>query len=205
MTKAVAEYYWSLLPSGAQSVLDLGCGSGDIGRFAPANTAVFGVDLDADQIAIANRFSCARQWDLDSEQPLPIEAERFDAVIAKDVLEHLQRPWRLVKEIRRVLKPGGTLVASVICEFGRRTWSDYTHVRGFTAATAGQLIADGGFDVEGVWRMGGVPFSSRFRFLHVNRVLLRFPPAHWLWTSSYEVRAVKPVSSVRPARASHAR
>ncbi|MDO8584849.1 MAG: class I SAM-dependent methyltransferase [bacterium] len=38
---------------------------------------------------------------------LPFQDESFDAVICKSVLEHVEDPFRVVAELRRVLKPGG--------------------------------------------------------------------------------------------------
>jgi 2-polyprenyl-3-methyl-5-hydroxy-6-metoxy-1,4-benzoquinol methylase len=192
MKKAVAEYYWSLLPVSASNVLDLGCGTGDLGRYCPRSAKVHGLDADERAITVAMRSVSAQVWDLDLPKRLPFESDSFDAVVAKDILEHLQRPWQLLLEARRVLKPGGVLLASVICEFNRRTWSDYTHVRGFTEKAAVQLVTDAGFHVEGQWRMGGIPFSARWGFIHLNPLLLRVPPLHWFWTSSYEIRATKP-------------
>jgi len=193
MNQQVAEHYWSMIPSSAQVVLDLGCATGDMARFAPRPVSMFGLDADKNSVAVAGRFASVQQWDLDCARPLPYESAQFDAVVAKDVLEHLQKPWVLLQEVRRVLKPGGTLLVSVICEFGRRTWSDYTHVRGFTETTARQLIADAGFEVRDSWRMGGIPLSSRLSFVHLNRFILRVPPCHWIWTSSYELHATRPI------------
>ncbi len=198
MNKVVAAYYWSFIPETAQTVLDLGCGAGDIARFSIRPSRVYGLDCDQTAVTVANQFAIARHWDLDSGEQLPFNSDQFDAVIAKDVLEHLRQPWVLLQEVHRVLKPGGTLLVSVICEFGRRTWSDYTHVRGFTEATARELVADSGFTVINVRRMGGVPLSSRLNFVHLNPWILRFPPLHWMWTSSYEVHAIRPTRRTRP-------
>ncbi len=43
---------------------------------------------------------------------LPFKASSFDVVLCLEVLEHVERPWVAVEEIRRVLKPGGHLIAS---------------------------------------------------------------------------------------------
>ena len=46
------------------------------------------------------------QVDIDFE-PLPFSEKQFDLVIAQQILQHLQRPGKLISETYRVLKPGG--------------------------------------------------------------------------------------------------
>lgn len=191
MKPAVARFYWSRLGE-SQRVLDLGCGKGAIGALKPEHREVHGLDISAALVARLEGYASASVWNLDDDAPLPFADSQFDAVVAKDILEHLQRPWQTVAEIRRVLRPGGVVMASVICHRSRRVWSDYTHVRGFTEASARHLFSDKGFIVEGQWRMGGVPGSARLEAIHLVPTLLKIPVLDWVWTSSYELRAIKP-------------
>jgi SAM-dependent methyltransferase len=188
---AVAHFYWSHL-TGAKHVLDLGCASGDLGRHKPSGIVVRGMELNPVFVAQAQAYEDARQWDLDDPAPLPFDDACFDAVVAKDILEHLEKPWRTLAEIKRVLKPGGVVMASVICYRSARLWSDYTHVRGFTMNSLRQMFADAGFQVLDAWRMGGVPLASRLNLIWLVPFLLMFPPFDWLWTSSYEIKARRP-------------
>mgnify|MGYP000574849008 CR=1 FL=1 len=190
MKQAVAEFYWEQIPNSAR-VLDLGCASGDLGRFKPQNSQVFGLELNPQLVIEANQYENVQLWDLDSQEALPFPDGFFDAVVAKDILEHLQKPWRTLSEIKRVCRPGGIVLASVICERGGRTWSDYTHVRGFTMQSIRQMFTHAGFQVLGVWRMGGIPLSSRLGLIHFVPYLLRIPVLNWFWTSSYEIKARK--------------
>lgn len=190
MKPAVARFYWSHL-GGVKQVLDLGCATGDLGRYKRDGTEVWGLDLDRVLVEYATRYETAQVWDLDMPTPLPFPDAYFDAVVAKDILEHLQRPWRTLAEVRRVLKPGGIVLASVICHRSHCTWSDYTHVRGFTMHSVRQMFNDAGFKVIEVWRMGGVLLTSRLNLIWLVPYLLRFPPLDWIWTSSYEIKARK--------------
>ncbi|HEX6676029.1 MAG TPA: methyltransferase domain-containing protein [Actinomycetes bacterium] len=175
----------------ARRVLDVGCGAGDLGRQRPSpEVRVHGVDLDPGALALAAATETVVRADLDAG-PLPYADGSFDAVLAKDVFEHLVRPERLAREVWRVLCPGGVVVASVVMARPRAVWADYTHVRGFTRRTAPQLLADAGFTVERVWRMGGVPLSRRLGFAGLVPQLLRLPGASQLWASSWELRARK--------------
>lgn len=190
MKPAHARYYWSHL-SGAVRVLDLGCGDGAIGRYKPHGTLVYGLDSNQEALAQARENEIVQAWDLDSPGPIPFSDSYFDAVVAKDILEHLQQPWRTMMEIKRVIRPGGIVLASVICERGRCTWSDYTHVRGFTMESVRRMFEDAGLEVLSVWRMGGVPFSSRLHLIWLVPYLLCLPPCDWIWTSSYEIRSFR--------------
>jgi SAM-dependent methyltransferase len=161
---AVASFYWNHL-KGAKLLLDLGCGAGELCRYKPDGTQVSGLDFDPALVAQAARYEMAQVWDLDVPEPLPFPDAYFDAVVAKDILEHLEKPWRTVAEIKRVTRPGGVILASVICERGYRTWSDYTHVRGFTMQSVRKMFTDVGLEVLAVWRMGGVPLTLRFNLI----------------------------------------
>jgi len=191
MKPAIARYYWKHITE-VHRVLDLGCATGDLGRYRPAGTEVYGLEINPQLVLQAKRHETASVWNLDCSKPLPFENDFFDAVVAKDILEHIQKPWLLLAEVRRVLRAGGVVLASVICERSRRIWTDYTHVRGFTMASAGQLFTDAGLEVLDIWRMGGVPLTSRYNLIWLVPYLLRFPLFDWIWTSSYEIKARRP-------------
>jgi SAM-dependent methyltransferase len=172
--------------------LDLGCDVGDLGRYKPEGVAVHGLDLNAAAVAKARQHEEVQVFDMESGAALPFRDAFFDAVVAKDILEHLQKPWQALVEIKRVTRPGGIILASVICERGHRIWNDYTHVRGFTMQSVSRMFADAGLEVLRVWRMGGVPLASRFKLIWLVPYLLRIPPLDWVWTSSYEIKAQRP-------------
>lgn len=173
---------------GARTILDLGCGTGEFGRLAGPGVEVHGIDVDPLAVEAASRWERTRFADLDAE-PLPYADATFDAVLAKDIFEHLRQPARLAREAHRMLRPGGVIVASVVMARPRRVWADYTHVRGFTERSARMLLEDAGFRVEAVWRMGGVPGTGRLGLIDAVPALLRVPVFDALWGSSWELRA----------------
>ncbi len=190
MPAALARRYYREF-AGARTILDVGCGTGDFGRLRPSpGVVVNGVDVDAGAVAQAAQHERAVRVDLDA-MPLPYADASFDAVLAKDIFEHVQDPGRLAREVYRVTRRSGVVVASVVMARPQRVWADYTHVRGFTRESARMLLEDAGFTVEAIWRMGGVPLSDRLGFTDMVPQLLRVPVFDALWGSSWELRACK--------------
>jgi SAM-dependent methyltransferase len=190
MPARLAQRYWREF-EGAGSVLDVGCGRGDFGRYCPhAGIDLHGVDSDARAVQLAARHERAALVDLDSA-PLPYDDARFDAVLAKDIFEHVKEPDDLAREIYRVLKPSGVVIASVVMARPHRVWADYTHRRGFTRQSAVLLLEDAGFRVDATWRMGPVPLSAKLNFIDRVPDLLRVPVFDAIWGASWELRARK--------------
>jgi SAM-dependent methyltransferase len=187
MKPRLASRYWRQF-SGARRVVDWGCGVGKFGRHRPQGVEVPGIDKDPGAVGKACEFEQAICLDLERAS-LPDEDGSFDAVLAKDVLEHMCRPERVVQEVHRVLRLGALLVASVVVAAPKRVWADYTHVRGFTPQAARLLLEDTGFHVEAVWKTGGVPLSRRLRIIRFVPALLWLPPLGWLRSSSWELKA----------------
>ena len=121
------------------SVLDLGCGTGELAAAAVARGArVTGVDADpaaVDRAAAAvpdARFAVGDAHDLG---PVDALGGPFAVVAAMQLLTHVANPLRVLREASRVAIPGGTLVASV---WGREEECD---VRAFGEALAPWLPA----------------------------------------------------------------
>lgn len=50
--------------------------------------------------------------DVDVQELSMYPADTYDIVVLDEILEHVERPWRAVEEVRRLLKPGGCLIVS---------------------------------------------------------------------------------------------
>ena len=91
-------------------LLDTGASTGIIANFlAPHFDLVAGIDIDTAAVAFARKtFSqpnlCLQAGDC---MHIPHAANAFDVVVCNHVYEHVPDAGRLMKEIRRVLKPGG--------------------------------------------------------------------------------------------------
>ena len=73
---------------------------------------VDGVDSDPNAVSFCRERGIERVQRLTS-QTLPWEAESFDLVTALDVIEHIEDDRAVLAEVRRVLRPGGTLLITV--------------------------------------------------------------------------------------------
>jgi SAM-dependent methyltransferase len=99
----------------ARAVLDLGCGAGGsesyFRRIAPTSLWV-GIDIAASPEVDGRTRKNINLCTYDGIH-LPIKDNTFDLVYFHQVLEHVREPYRLIKEIGRIIKPGGFLVGSV--------------------------------------------------------------------------------------------
>ena len=103
------------------TVLDVGCGTGALalvaGRRVGATGMVHGVDASPEMIAHATRRTAAAglpvAFQVAPAQALPFPDAHFDVVLCTLVLHHLPGPSRerSVREMRRVLRPGGRVLA----------------------------------------------------------------------------------------------
>ncbi len=103
------------------SVLEIGCGSGRYALqvAATAGCRVVGVDTNAPGIERANQLAASRNMAsqvrfeiCDAAKKLPFSDSTFDAVFANDVLCHLPGRLNVLREMFRVLKPGGRMLFS---------------------------------------------------------------------------------------------
>jgi SAM-dependent methyltransferase len=118
----------SLLPNAGGNLLDFGCGNGaQTAFFANQFDSVTGLDVNARSISeFTARFldlgSSARGLTYDGRD-IPLETATIDCAISFEVLEHVDDEHHALRELHRVLRPGGLLAMSV----PNRWWIFETH------------------------------------------------------------------------------
>jgi 2-polyprenyl-6-hydroxyphenyl methylase/3-demethylubiquinone-9 3-methyltransferase len=126
---------------GSWAVLDVGCGGGLLTEpMAALGYYMHGVDMHEEGVVKARAHAASRaqrgvapvpevrlQYSVGNAYALPFEDASFDAIVCSDVFEHLHDLRLAVKEMHRVLRPGGVLVFDTI---SRTTWSYWLFIIG---------------------------------------------------------------------------
>jgi SAM-dependent methyltransferase len=124
------------------TILDVGCGTGAMSR----KLTPWGSVVSADFSPLALSFSRKRNLDLlcaSDAMRLPFKENSFDLVVAMDILEHVKDDSAALREIYRVLKPGGRIIATVPAY--QSLWSGHDvalmHFRRYVAREVGERFA----------------------------------------------------------------
>lgn len=104
---AIIERY---VPLEGRRVLDLGCGVGEYVRaFARQGARAYGCDIERPRLVQA-RERGAKDVMLAAGEGLPFRDEALDVVVLNEVIEHVQDDQETMREVSRVLAPGGVAV-----------------------------------------------------------------------------------------------
>jgi SAM-dependent methyltransferase len=198
----------TVLPDRVGSVLEIGCGAGAtmawIRTIRPVDYAV-GAEIVPHMAERARHvFDDVIVGDIEA-QPLPPQ-EKFDTVIALDVLEHLADPWGMVRKLSQLLKENGVFVASVpnvghwsviFPLFFRGRWEyqdegllDRTHLRFFDEPRARALFEGAGFRIEKLDYVKNCPGRTPGQRWRVQKYLGPLLPHHW-FNFQFLIRARK--------------
>jgi len=150
------------------NLLDIGCAQGFfLFSASKAGYVTKGIEIARDAVAYARK-----EFGLDVEarlfEELRFPENHFDVVTLWYVLEHVPYPLMILKEVHRILKPGGLLVVStpniegIPSKMLRKRWWDIKrlHINQFTAKTLMDILQNAGFkNISSVSYRGFVSLS----------------------------------------------
>ena len=131
------------------AVLDVGCGTGATLKAIDDLGMALGIDRSPEALQFCQTRGLSRLAQATAEA-LPVGSGSVDVVLALDLLEHIQDDAAAARELARVLRPGGVLLATVPA--GPELWSEHdealAHLRRYRAARLRRLLVDAGFDIQ---------------------------------------------------------
>jgi ubiquinone/menaquinone biosynthesis C-methylase UbiE len=95
-------------------ILDAGCGSGEMAaKLMERGYAVWGIDLATPMIRHTQTRCGAARFGVGDIEHIPFPDNTFDVVVSLGVIEYLESDEQALREIRRVLRPGGTAIIAI--------------------------------------------------------------------------------------------
>ena len=133
----------------AGRVLDAGCGTGGMLAHLGPPSSVVGIDNERLALSFARRRGSTRLLQA-SATDLPFQSDSFDTVYSLDVLEHLDDDRAGMSELKRVCRPGGTIIITVPAF--RFLWSQHDvvnqHRRRYRASELRALVSGAGLQIR---------------------------------------------------------
>jgi len=158
-----------LIPEGVNSVLDIGCARGMLGKALRERGVkkIWGVELNPVVASSPSPYLDKVIVGDVEEVEIPCDDGAFDCIIFADVIEHLRDPWSVLFKVRGYLNNSGWVIASipnirhykVVKDIMRDRWLyreqgilDRNHLRFFSLATIKNLFSVTGYDIVRIER-----------------------------------------------------
>ncbi len=160
-------------------VLDAGCGSGRNMVELAALGEVSGIDVSPMSVAVARDRNVGEAVVGDVEE-LPFEDDSFDFAVCLDVIEHLEDDRTPLRELRRVVAPGGTLLITVPAY--PWLWSSHDvinhHQRRYTRSMLVAAATDAGWETVRTTHFNALLLPAAMGYRTFERVARRPGPPH---------------------------
>ncbi len=154
------------IPRNTRFLLDVGCGCAYIAKhFINSGTRVVSLD-----VAQANVEKALKKYPSDNHAAvvadvfaLPFKENTFDCIVASEIIEHTVDPHAFVEALKRVLKPGGTLIISTpykekieysLCIHCNCKTPKNAHLHSFDKNNMRSLHSTSGLEVERITLVG---------------------------------------------------
>jgi 2-polyprenyl-3-methyl-5-hydroxy-6-metoxy-1,4-benzoquinol methylase len=143
------------------TILDIGCNTGILGKsIKHQNNTIDGVDINSSFFTYAKPYY-RNLYKIDLSKNFSFNQEKYDYLIASDILEHLPNPDKILIKFRDNLKTNGLLITSIPnvarieirlnLLLGKFNYSkgimSTDHLRFFTHKTASTLLSYCGYDI----------------------------------------------------------
>jgi SAM-dependent methyltransferase len=106
-------------PVSGRRVLDVACGTGIVARGAAMTAATTGLDKNPAMLGLAARLDSRVRWVPGDAAALPFADHSFDVAFCQQGLQFTADPAAALRELCRVLAPGGRLALAVWCDIAR--------------------------------------------------------------------------------------
>jgi SAM-dependent methyltransferase len=196
-----ARYVWAATRVRGE-VLDVACGTGYGAQLLKPHARVSGVDRDEEAVKLA-RSRVGGTFLVGEVPPIPFSDNAFDFVVCFETVEHISHDDEFIREIGRVLRPGGQLLISTpnmaVSAPGGVPVNPW-HVREYTLASLTELVARAGLEVRDVYVQGFPPKIARG-----HRIAWRLQGLTWTLPGSVRsaMRAFLGDAEVRPLPGHH--
>lgn len=173
--------FLALLPQGVIKVLDVGCGSGDLGyKLRERGAEVIGIERNKDLCSqAAKKLDNVFLADIENFKP-PLSKKQFDCVMCADILEHLVKPENILANYKEYLKDDGYIIASIpnvryykvilrlvlgaSWDYMEQGILDKGHLRFFTLINIKELFYQAGYQIIEIRR--NIVAARGYRFLN---------------------------------------
>jgi len=160
-----------------QTLLDVGCGIGEyLDEFELLGLEVYGLDsrpIEDERISECNL----------EEYIIPCKDNSFDIVFSKSCVEHLSDPYKVISDMKRVLKPGGTLIIMVPdwTSNMKYYYDGYDHKTAFTRRGLRDLMGYVFFDSWDCELFYQLPFMWKHSKLSFIPKIISLLPDRLMW------------------------
>ena len=162
-------------------LLDVGCGHGWLMSGLNNKWNKYGIDISNFASKSASRYGKIFTGDLEN-----FREKKFDFITALHIIEHHQKPEKLIKKIYKILKPGGTLILETpdfdigaARRFGKnfRLLKDKTHISLFSQDSLIRFIRDNKFKIFQInYPYFDTPFFNKKNLLRIFNKKKISPP-----------------------------
>jgi SAM-dependent methyltransferase len=186
----------AISPTGTIEIIDFGCGTGAMLESLKRFGNVTGIDFCQKALDFCRKRIDARLLQVNLTEKLPLDPI-FDIGVALDVLEHIDDDATALKNIHRVMKPGGKVIITVPAFMS--LWSDHdkncNHKRRYRKKELETLIRNSGLSIEYIsyfnfWLFPPIAvmrFLSKLFRIRTNSALENNLPSNWMNKLFYRI------------------